>query len=322
MFHFNDWWKRIFETFKPRFMQPNTPHCVLTIDDCFAVGGHFYSMATMDRTLDGLICHHSFGHLLTNESHSRSRVFILKKFAHITQTIQDSNLTLESMHLDRNEVAYLFLTTINLHHLSASAHVSDGEDWGEDARAWYQNDVRECSSEPLTRHEPKEGDEHDQSIADDFRNVVLHSVEAFVRLVIDDDLERAILDASKSVNEKISAFNRGIPYSKRSQIMHEMHNLPGLLNYRHHAERSAFIKAFTSVWIKVDSVISHDDDAQVSRDESTNRKRRAEDIPGSPSRVKRGRYGRKEDDHDLDSESSDDKEDSDDTSDEEILEEE
>ncbi|KAK7458677.1 hypothetical protein VKT23_009676 [Stygiomarasmius scandens] len=54
-------------------MQPNTPHCVVSLEDCIAYGLHFYSSSTITLTCIGLCC--SFVRLdeITNNDHKEVR---------------------------------------------------------------------------------------------------------------------------------------------------------------------------------------------------------------------------------------------------------
>lgn len=51
-------------------MPPGMPYIVLTSEDCLTVGGHFYSVGTLHRTLGGLVLEYYLGPLISDASHS------------------------------------------------------------------------------------------------------------------------------------------------------------------------------------------------------------------------------------------------------------
>lgn len=53
-------------------MRPGTCHMVLTVEDSFLSGGHFYSRVTFSRTLTALVYEHYFGPWITNAGHLTS----------------------------------------------------------------------------------------------------------------------------------------------------------------------------------------------------------------------------------------------------------
>jgi len=61
-------------------MRPGTPHFVVTLEDCLAVGGHFFSMCTMQRTLRSLLAEHYLGNVLTNTMLETAPLILLKLF--------------------------------------------------------------------------------------------------------------------------------------------------------------------------------------------------------------------------------------------------
>ena len=61
-----------------RFMQAGTPHFVITLEDSMAVGGHFYNMPTMGKTLRAMVTEHFFGDTVTNTAHPMSPIGLMK----------------------------------------------------------------------------------------------------------------------------------------------------------------------------------------------------------------------------------------------------
>lgn len=59
-------------------MHGNTPHIVISIEDCLAVGGHFYSSKSFASTLCGLVVIHYFGRMTTNDDHSDCRSILFR----------------------------------------------------------------------------------------------------------------------------------------------------------------------------------------------------------------------------------------------------
>lgn len=50
-------------------MQPGTPHFVVTVEDCLALGGHFYNKETFSSTVHSIVLEHYMGLALTNTDH-------------------------------------------------------------------------------------------------------------------------------------------------------------------------------------------------------------------------------------------------------------
>ena len=59
-------------------MRPGTAHAVVTVEDCLAVGGHFYSNAAYELTLKCLMHEHYAGTEITNASHPTAPVYAMK----------------------------------------------------------------------------------------------------------------------------------------------------------------------------------------------------------------------------------------------------
>jgi hypothetical protein len=62
-------------------MQPGTRHFVVTVEDCLAVGGHFYNADNYDRTAANIIYQHFLGRSISNTEHSDA-TFLLMKLVH------------------------------------------------------------------------------------------------------------------------------------------------------------------------------------------------------------------------------------------------
>lgn len=59
-----------------RIMPPGTVHCVLTIRDCFAVGGHFYTKWSLGASFEAGIRENLSGIYDTNTQHIASEVIL------------------------------------------------------------------------------------------------------------------------------------------------------------------------------------------------------------------------------------------------------
>lgn len=59
-------------------MRPGQPHFVVTLNDCLAVGGHFYSSTNYSGTLRSLVTEHYVGRLVTNTEHTTSPIVLFK----------------------------------------------------------------------------------------------------------------------------------------------------------------------------------------------------------------------------------------------------
>ena len=59
-------------------MPPFTPHFVLTTEDCFAVGGHFYNYVNMQRTMKAIVVEHYFGLNWVNTEHPTAPIILFK----------------------------------------------------------------------------------------------------------------------------------------------------------------------------------------------------------------------------------------------------
>jgi hypothetical protein len=69
-------------------MRPGTRHHVVTVEDCLAIGGHFYNRDTFDRTAIGILQQHFLGVVLNNTEHSNATLILMKlvhHYNHLTQ---------------------------------------------------------------------------------------------------------------------------------------------------------------------------------------------------------------------------------------------
>ena len=70
-----------------RFMQPATPHFVITIEDALAIGGHFYSSPTMELSVRGLLLEHFFGSAIVNAAYPPSPIALMKLLDYLVDVL-------------------------------------------------------------------------------------------------------------------------------------------------------------------------------------------------------------------------------------------
>lgn len=63
------------------FMRPGTRHLVLTLEDSFVVGGHFYNKSTFSSTLRSIVFEHFYGCDITNTGHLTSASILFRLVA-------------------------------------------------------------------------------------------------------------------------------------------------------------------------------------------------------------------------------------------------
>ncbi len=59
-------------------MRPGTPHFVVTVEDCMAIGGHFYSKENFLATLQAIALEHCMGVSITNTEHPTAPLILFK----------------------------------------------------------------------------------------------------------------------------------------------------------------------------------------------------------------------------------------------------
>ncbi|KLO05144.1 hypothetical protein SCHPADRAFT_947151 [Schizopora paradoxa] len=63
------------------YMHPGVPHFVISLNDCLAVGGHFFSSALFSKSLRAIVVEHYFGKDITNTEHLSSGLAFFKATA-------------------------------------------------------------------------------------------------------------------------------------------------------------------------------------------------------------------------------------------------
>ena len=59
-------------------MPGGTPHTVITIEDSFVVGGHFYTISCMRTTMEALVNEHFMGNDWTNDEYPTAMIYLFK----------------------------------------------------------------------------------------------------------------------------------------------------------------------------------------------------------------------------------------------------
>lgn len=68
-------------------MQPATPHFVITIEDALAVGGHFYSLPTMELSVRGMLLEHFFGSAIVNAAYPQCPIALIKLVDYLVEIL-------------------------------------------------------------------------------------------------------------------------------------------------------------------------------------------------------------------------------------------
>jgi hypothetical protein len=64
-------------------MKPNTPHAVFTTENTIALGGHFYSFATLHDTVVGIIHCFAVDNVVTNTEHPDTRDLLFRMMEYL-----------------------------------------------------------------------------------------------------------------------------------------------------------------------------------------------------------------------------------------------
>ncbi|KLO10312.1 hypothetical protein SCHPADRAFT_892419 [Schizopora paradoxa] len=70
-------------------MQPGTVHFVISTEDCITVGGHFYSPATLDKTMMSLVTKRYVAPQTTNTAHSHCGVLFLRMLSYLVYVFKN-----------------------------------------------------------------------------------------------------------------------------------------------------------------------------------------------------------------------------------------
>ena len=59
----------------------------MTLEDCFATGGHFYNADTLEMTTQGMVIEHFCGNSTTNNAHPQAPIALVKLLDHVHSII-------------------------------------------------------------------------------------------------------------------------------------------------------------------------------------------------------------------------------------------
>ena len=59
----------------------------MTLEDCFATGGHFYNADTLEMTTRGMVIEHFCGNSTTNNAHPQAPIALVKLLDHVHSII-------------------------------------------------------------------------------------------------------------------------------------------------------------------------------------------------------------------------------------------
>ncbi len=72
-------------------MRPGTPHFVMMVEDCVAVGGHFYSKENFFATLQAIALEHCMGISITNTEHPTVPLILFKLLTEYSELLQSAD---------------------------------------------------------------------------------------------------------------------------------------------------------------------------------------------------------------------------------------
>ncbi|TDL15713.1 hypothetical protein BD410DRAFT_844993 [Rickenella mellea] len=87
----------VFAARPSRYMRPGTPHFVITVDDSFCIGGHFYNRENFDMTLHAMDLENWFGSNITNTDHVTAPIILFKIFSRYISLIPEHHRRLPSL---------------------------------------------------------------------------------------------------------------------------------------------------------------------------------------------------------------------------------
>lgn len=92
-----------------RFLQSGARHMVLTSEDAFAIGGHFYNHGTFYNTMQSLVYEHYFGPWITNSGHLTSGVILFRLAASYRRILETGRHVEDGEH-----VRLMYFSSLNL----------------------------------------------------------------------------------------------------------------------------------------------------------------------------------------------------------------
>ena len=72
-------------------MNPGTPHIVITTEDCFCVGAHFFNLRCMSSTVEAIVNEHFLGTEWTNDEYPTAPITLFKLTDDIYEQVSAGN---------------------------------------------------------------------------------------------------------------------------------------------------------------------------------------------------------------------------------------
>jgi hypothetical protein len=63
-------------------MRPGSRHFIITVEDCLAIGGHFYNANNFNKTACAIMLQHFMGTTIVNTEHSEAVSHLIKLVNH------------------------------------------------------------------------------------------------------------------------------------------------------------------------------------------------------------------------------------------------
>ena len=126
-------------------MQPGTAHFVISTEDCLAVGGHFYSPGTLDRTMMCMVFERYVAQNITNTAHTKCGALFIRKLCYLNSAFAYANEK-DSLWLPTaRELAHMIVITAYLDQLAPF----EVEDLSEDIQRDPEDDGGEHEGDVL-----------------------------------------------------------------------------------------------------------------------------------------------------------------------------
>lgn len=131
-------------------MQPATPHFVVTIEDAFAIGGHFYSLPTMKLSVRGMLLEHFFGSAIVNAAYPQCPIALMKLIDYLVDVLDPKRHQREvrtevKKHIDMETVALLCVLVHHIEQVGPEVPNEDENDFNTEywvGRMEYESDFQ------------------------------------------------------------------------------------------------------------------------------------------------------------------------------------
>lgn len=109
------------------FMQPGTVHFVISTEDCLAIGGHFYSPGTLDRTLMCMVFERYTAPNITNTAHTKCGALFMRMLCYLHVAIGSGTEEDAVWFPNDRELAHMIVITAYLDQLVPLDHEDPSE---------------------------------------------------------------------------------------------------------------------------------------------------------------------------------------------------